>query len=169
AQPAKADSVCVLTLPPPFITFTATCTDPNGNGTSSVFSPIGLSYVAGGAALINYGISPQTGTTTGYIESTTAGQGVLAINTDQAFTYTGTGSTLVSQATATGANTLAITAPSVTMFSGNLTALGAGSTALSVTANGGVGSGGINATIDGDILSAGLGIVLNSTNAAGDQ
>ncbi|HYC95243.1 MAG TPA: FG-GAP-like repeat-containing protein, partial [Sphingomicrobium sp.] len=105
--------------------------------------------------------------TTGYIQSATAGRGVIRITSNQAFTYNGTGSTLVSGATATGADTLFIAAHSVSMTTGKLEAHGAGSTALDVTATGGVGSGGINVAVDEDILSsAGRAIVLDQNDDA---
>jgi outer membrane autotransporter protein len=171
AQPAQADSVCAAGFVPPDVS--AVCTDGNGNGTYA--EVIGTGSVAGisvgtpGAVVVGNG-DFDTATMTGYIESTTAGKGVIQITNTRGFTYTGTGSTLVGQAGASGATTLDITAPSVTMTTGTLTALGAGSNALQVTANGGAGGGGIDVTVDGDILAAdGAAIILDSTNAAGDQ
>jgi outer membrane autotransporter protein len=166
AQPAQADSVCSFGFP------TTTCTDPNGNGQIDVSTDAVASItIVDPAAVFSANGGFTTVTTTGYIESTTAGKGVIkVVDTTTGLTYTGTGSTLVGQAGATGATILDITAPEVTLNSGNLTALGDGSTALSVTTNGGAGSGGINATTDGNINSAGgPAVVLSSTNAAGDQ
>ena len=166
-QPAKADSVCVPGSPTqPGFGLAADCTSVNGNGHTEGSGSVSFFFIDP-TAVASWLDSPDAILTTGYIESTTAGRGVMKVDTDQALTYTGTGSTLVGQATATAATTLAITAPSVTMTTGNLTALGAGSTALSVTADGGAGSGGIDVTVDGDILSAaGPAIVLDQTNAA---
>jgi len=170
ASPANADSVCAFggtTLPGSAIG--VDCTDPNGNGHTEIGGGSSASGTLGTPpAVVIFGAAPTTGFTTGYIESTTAGKDVLDISSTVGFTYTGTGSTLVGQAGATSATTLDITAPDVTLFSGTLTALGAGSTALSVDANGGAGAGNINATIDGDISApAGVGVVLTQSNAAG--
>ena len=163
AEPAKADSVCVPSFP------TSPCTDPNGVGDVTAILDGGGSVAINVPNVLNYNADLTSVTTTGYIESTTAGRGVLGVTDTSAspLIYTGTGSSLVGQATATAATTLSVTAPSVTMTTGDLTALGAGSTALAVTANGGAGSGGIDVTVDGDInAAAGSGIVLDQTNAA---
>ena len=153
-----ADSTSVIGTPvtPAPVGRAAESTSPNGNGHSEVVADSGsitLSFVDP-AAVLTYTGNGDEGLTTGYIQSDTAGRGVIRITTNQAFTYTGTGSTLVSLANATDADTLFIAGRSVTMTTGTLTALGTGSTALDVTANGGAGSGGINVTVDGDILSA---------------
>ena len=117
--------------------------------------------------MLTYTGNGDEGLTTGYIQSDTAGRGVIRITTNQAFTYTGTGSTLVSLANATDADTLFIAGRSVTMTTGTSDGARRGSTALDVTANGGAGSGGINVTVDGDILSAaGRGIILDQNNDA---
>jgi len=169
ASPASADSVCALGFVPPDVS--AVCTDGNGNGTYTEVvgggTTAGINTPSATALIPGFG-DFDSATTTGYIESTTAGRGVIAITDTRALTYTGTGSTLVGQAGATNATILNIIAPDVTFNSGTINALGTGSTALSVTANGGAGSGGINGTIDGNVTSAGTGIVLATTNSAGD-
>jgi len=170
ASPALADSVCATGFVPADLT--ASCTDANGNGTVNVVIGTGssITMTTGSTSDVVVTGDYDTINTAGYAESTTAAHGVIDATSTRALTYNGTGSTLVGQAGATGALTLSLTAPSVTLHTGTLTANGAGSTALSVTANGGAGSGGINATIDGDINSvAGPAIVFNSNNAAGTQ
>src|SRR4249919_2073837 len=170
ASPALADSVCAAGFVPADLT--ATCTDANGNGTVNVVIGTGssITMTTGSTSDVVVTGDYDTINTAGYAESTTAAHGVIDATSNRALTYNGTGSTLVGQAGATGANTLSLTAPSVTLHTGTLTANGAGSTALSVTANGGAASGGINATIDGDISSTGgPAIVFNSNNAAGTQ
>ncbi|HSJ42167.1 MAG TPA: hypothetical protein VK955_14100, partial [Xanthobacteraceae bacterium] len=168
-QAAYADSVCSFGVNPPG-GFGTDCTDPNGNGHSDYFFTGGASEQIGATnAVLFYQQGGTSAVTTGYIESTTAGRGVLAFDVTNPFTYTGTGSTLVGQAGATNATILNIIAPNITINTGTITSLGAGSTALSLTANGGAGAGGINVTMDGNISSAGPGIVLTSTNAAANQ
>jgi len=171
ATPALADSVCPIGFAPPDIS--AVCTATNGNGTYTELLGAGSLASIGApsaTALITGGGDFDTATTSGYIESTTAGRGVLAITDSRALTYTGTGSTLVTQAGATGSTVLDVTAPSVTLNTGTLTAVGTGSDALHVTLNGGAGSGGGTITVDGNITTAdGDAVVVNSTNAAADQ
>ena len=144
----------------------ANFTSPNGNGHSEVVADsgsIGQSF-SGSAAVVIYTGNGDFGLATGYIQSDTAGRGVIRITTNQVFTYNGTESTLVSLALATNANVLRIDAPSVTMTTGTLTGLGAGSTALLVKATGGAGLGDIDVTVDGDVSGAKRGIALEQTN-----
>ncbi len=167
ALPARADSICSPVLTAPNIN-RANCTSPNGDGRSEGIFNSGATLTIGSvAAVVDYSGDYSSGLTTGYIESTTLGRGVIRFTSTRPFTYVGTGSTLFGSSAATGASILDITAPSVTLNSGTLTALGSGSTALAVTANGGAGSGGIDATIDGNVRSAaGTAILLSSTDAA---
>ena len=153
ASPAQADSACLIGVID-VDTVGADCTSVNGNGHSEA-NHTGVFVLAtpGPSSLLAYSGDLTSALTTGYIETTTAGRGVLDFTTTQAFTYVGTGSTLFGDAAATGATMLNITGPSVTLNSGNIIAAGAGSTALAVTANGGAGSGGINVTVDGIIQS----------------
>ena len=116
AQPAKADSVCVPGVADPGFSLAVDCTDPNGNGftEASTTSSVTFTFVDP-AAVASWSGNPEDILTTGYIESTTAGRSVMGITSGVAVTYVGTSSGLVGQATATGAPTLTITAPSVTL------------------------------------------------------
>ena len=173
AEP-EADSTGTVATPPSAFGKAADFTSPNGDGHSEVDANSGTvtqtiadDPIEPGSAVVTYTGSGDTALVTGYIQSATDGRGVIRITSNQGFTYNGTDSELVSGSTATNADTLFIAANSVTMTTGMLTALGAGSTALDVTATGGTGSGGINVTVDGDILSsAGNGIVLEQNDDA---
>src|SRR5688572_22992707 len=107
AEPA-ADSTVVAGTPvtPPPIGQAADATSPNGDGHAEVVAESGgvtLSF-SDPRAVLTYCGNGDSGLTTGYIQSNTAGRGVIRITPNQAFTYPGTGSTLVSGAGATGAD-----------------------------------------------------------------
>src|SRR5688572_16042315 len=67
-------------------------TSPNGDGHSEVVADSGdiLMSLGDPAAVVVYTGNGDSGLTTGYIQSATAGRGVIRITTNQAFTYNGT-------------------------------------------------------------------------------
>ena len=105
AQPAQADSVCSPSFP------TTTCTGPTGSVTVANFGGASIG-TPGATSLLQFNGDIGQATTSGNIESTTAGRGVLNFTVAPAgglFTYVGTGSLLDTTAAATGATVLSIT------------------------------------------------------------